>query len=151
MRIVVGCGVFLCSSLAWAELNHLPDFFVASEQQAIDHTSSPLNDLSQLEIQKKQRYVGEDQPLEEHSFLQNDFFQNDRFRIYNNTQYNVEQVTSKFSPTQMQQLTLSDLSISLGYGMEFRINHNQRWGYEYLSAFPYDRGQSIRFYWRYYF
>ncbi|MCH4248656.1 MAG: hypothetical protein LKF82_12655 [Acinetobacter populi] len=152
MRIIVGYGVFLFSGMVLAEMSRLPDFFVVSEQQVTAEESNGFpDDLSQLELQKKQRYVGEDQPLEEHSFLQNDFFQNDHFRIYNKTQYNFEHATSKFSPTQMEQLTLSDLSISLGYGMEFRVSHNQSWGYEYLSAFPYDRGQSIRLFWRYRF
>ncbi|MEG0915010.1 MAG: hypothetical protein RSG57_04585 [Christensenellaceae bacterium] len=34
-----------------------------------------------------------------------------------------------------------------GYGIEIKVNKRNKVGYEYLSNFPYDRGQLIRFFW----
>lgn len=42
---------------------------------------------------------------------------------------------------------LNDLSISLGYGIVYQINQDNRIGYEYLSSFPFDRGQMVRLFW----
>jgi hypothetical protein len=43
-------------------------------------------------------------------------------------------------------LSLDDFSISLGYGIVYQLNSANRIGYEYLSSFPFDRGQLIRFF-----
>lgn len=42
---------------------------------------------------------------------------------------------------------LNDLSISLGYGIVYQINQDNRIGYENLSSFPFDRGQMVRLFW----
>lgn len=144
-----GFAIYFISVTAWSD--GIPQFF---EQQSIDmqfgesdtYIFSSPDDVDFLE--KKKRYVGEDQPVEEHSILDNDFYQDEGFRFYNNTQYSFDEVKSKYMQAQANQVTLADLSISLGYGMEFSLSRSQSIGYEYISSFPHDRGQSIRIFWK---
>ena len=83
----------------------------------------------------------------DYSILHNLFFQDDRWRVYNYTAYQTNQFNQKMLTGDTSNLSLDDFSISLGYGMVYQLNKNNRIGYEYLSSFPFDRGQLIRFFW----
>ncbi|WP_109441685.1 hypothetical protein [Acinetobacter haemolyticus] len=83
----------------------------------------------------------------DYSILHNMFFQDERWRIYNYTAYQTNQFNHKMLTGDTQNLSLDDFSISLGYGIVYQFNPSNRIGYEYLSSFPFDRGQLIRFFW----
>ena len=83
----------------------------------------------------------------DYSILHNLFFQDDRWRVYNYTAYQTNQFNQKILTGDTSNLSLGDFSISLGYGMVYKLNKNNRIGYEYLSSFPFDRGQLVRFFW----
>jgi hypothetical protein len=83
----------------------------------------------------------------DYSILHNLFFQDDRWRVYNYTAYQTNQFNQKILTGDTSNLSLGDFSISLGYGMVYQLNKNNRIGYEYLSSFPFDRGQLIRLFW----
>ena len=80
----------------------------------------------------------------DYSILHTLFFQDDRWRVYNYTAYQNNQFYQKMLTGDTSNLSLDDFSISLGYGMVYQLNKNNRIGYEYLSSFPFDRGQLIR-------
>ena len=79
--------------------------------------------------------------------LHNLFFQDDRWQVYNYTAYQTNQFSHKMLTGDTSNLSLDDFSISLGYGIVYQLNQNNRLGYEYLSSFPFDRGQLIRLFW----
>lgn len=83
----------------------------------------------------------------DYSVLQNLLFRNERWRIYNHTAYQTNQFNHKMLTGDTSSLTLDDFSISVGYGIAYQLNFRNRIGYEYLSSFPFDRGQMIRFFW----
>ncbi|ENW94513.1 hypothetical protein F903_02726 [Acinetobacter sp. NIPH 298] len=83
----------------------------------------------------------------DYSVLHNQFFQDERWRVYNYTAYQTNQFNQKMLTGDTTNLSLDDFSISLGYGIVYQLNQSNRIGYEYLSSFPYDRGQLIRFFW----
>ena len=83
----------------------------------------------------------------DYSILHNLFFQDDRWRVYNYTAYQTNQFNQKMLTGDTSNLSLGDFSISLGYGMVYQLNKNNRIGYEYLSSFPFDRGRLIRLFW----
>lgn len=83
----------------------------------------------------------------DYSIVHNLFFQDDRWRVYNYTAYQTNQFNQKMLTGDTGNLSLDDFSISLGYGMVYQLNKNNRIGYEYLSSFPFDRGQLIRLFW----
>ena len=83
----------------------------------------------------------------DYSILHNLFFQDDLWRVYNYTAYQTNQFNQKMLTGDTSNLSLDDFSISLGYGMVYQLNKNNRIGYEYLSSFPFDRGQLIRLFW----
>lgn len=83
----------------------------------------------------------------DYSVLHNQFFQDERWRVYNYTAYQTNQFNKKMLTGDTTNLSLDDFSISLGYGIVYQLNQSNRIGYEYLSSFPYDRGQLIRFFW----
>lgn len=83
----------------------------------------------------------------DYSILSNKFYENERIRIFNYTAYNAQQLRNSLLNPTVENSTANEFYISFGYGMEFKINNLNIIGYEYLSSFPYDRGQIIRFYW----
>ncbi|MCH7336870.1 hypothetical protein [Acinetobacter sp. NIPH 2699] len=83
----------------------------------------------------------------DYSILHNLFFQDERWRVYNYTAYETNRFNEKMLTGDTTNFALDDFSISLGYGIAYQLNPRHRIGYEYLSSFPYDRGQWIRFFW----
>ena len=65
--------------------------------------------------------------------------------IYNYTAYDTGQLHSKSITGLTNHINIQDLSISVGYGVNYSVNPRLKIGYEYISSFPYDRGQLIRF------
>ncbi|WP_227543994.1 hypothetical protein [Acinetobacter bereziniae] len=130
------------------------------EQEALFHIENPENSLSYLdeikdqnedflqqsEIQKKLAEEHEQQ-LADYSILSNQFYENDRIRIFNYTAYNVQQLKTSLINPNSNSASVNELYLSFGYGIEFKINALNRVGYEYISSFPYDRGQLIRLFW----
>ena len=121
-------GLLLCCS-CWASAQDY-DFFVER-----DDDTEYLFDAAYPKITT-------DYPV-----LHNLFFQDDRWQVYNYTAYQTNQFSHKMLTGDTSNLSLDDFSISLGYGIVYQLNQNNRLGYEYLSSFPFDRGQLIRLFW----
>lgn len=135
-------------NLAQEILEPEPIFQIEPENQNIPEVEGQQTQVfeTQEDIQKKIA-VEHEQQATDYSILNNNFYQNDRFRIFNYTAYNVEQLKSSLVNPTVAGSGSNEFYISFGYGMEFKINDDNRIGYEYLSSFPYDRGQIIRFFW----
>lgn len=144
--------MLLLSNVDTAIAESLTQFFepIATEQSMgfDDVSDNDFNDNQPYLIDQTSRNYGEDQPIVEESRLDNSFYDDDGMRVYNHTLYSMDEVKSKYANAQADQVTMSDLSISLGYGMEFDVKEDQTVGYEYTSSFPHDRGQSIRLFWK---
>lgn len=87
-----------------------------------------------------------DEEEKDYTVLNNDFYENEYIRVFNYTAYNSDNFSNKLGTGEFN-ADLDALSISFGYGIEIKINKRNKLGYEYLSNFPYDRGQLIRLYW----
>ena len=83
----------------------------------------------------------------DYSVVNNDFYENEYIRVFNYTAYNSDNFTNRLGTGEFSSSDLNALRISLGYGIEIKLNKRNKIGYEYLSNFPYDRGQLIRFFW----
>lgn len=83
----------------------------------------------------------------DYSVANNDFYENEYVRVFNYTAYNSDNFTNKLGTGEFNSADLDALKISIGYGIEIKLNKRNKLGYEYLSNFPYDRGQLIRFFW----
>ncbi|MFC3902667.1 hypothetical protein SAMN05421749_103427 [Acinetobacter marinus] len=145
----------LLSCLATAYAESVPQFFAplttsshSNSKNSIKMDTASDQFENSMYLEKNQRYAGEDQPIIEESRLDNSFYQDDGIRIYNNTWYSMDDLSEAYKNAQTSQVTMSDLSISLGYGMEFDVKQNQSVGYEYTSSFPHDRGQAVRVFWK---
>jgi long-subunit fatty acid transport protein len=123
------------SSCVFAENADIKD--VEMDSEMIDIHEEEQKQLAQQTEEENQDYA----------LLNNQFFENDLVRIYNYTAYQTDAVKGKLLDGGMDQIGLQDFYVSFGYGMEFKINRSNRVGYEYISAFPYDRGQVIRLFW----
>ncbi len=85
------------------------------------------------------------------SLLQHNILSNAHFRLYNNSAYQLNAVQQKWQHGQAMHVDWEDFALSLGYGMQFFLDPRASVGYEYLSNFPYDRGQMIRIFYDYQF
>ncbi|WP_244948549.1 hypothetical protein [Acinetobacter tandoii] len=83
----------------------------------------------------------------DYSVANNDFYENEYIRVFNYTAYNSDNFTNKLGTGEFNSADLDALRISFGYGIEIKLNKRNKLGYEYLSNFPYDRGQLIRIFW----
>lgn len=90
--------------------------------------------------------VQHDEEENNYTLLNNDFYENEYIRIFNYTAYNTDSFNNKLGLGELA-ADLDALGISFGYGMEIKLNKRNKLGYEYLSSFPYDRGQLIRIFW----
>lgn len=105
------------------------------------------NDFFEQATEQKKLAEEHDQEVMDYSILSNEFYKNDRLRIFNYTAYNMQQLKNTLLNPTNSNTSGTELSISFGYGMEFKINALNKLGYEYISSFPYDRGQLLRLYW----
>lgn len=139
MRVLM---VFAVLSLAVSEV-------VAQEQEGMIRMDTGLENL--YEQEQRAWALKVELAQQDYGLIENLFFENDIVKIYNYTAYDVGAAQHKFLSGQTELIGLQDFSISLGYGMEFRVHDDHSIGYEYLSNFPYDRGQMIRVFWNYLF
>lgn len=92
--------------------------------------------------------IAYDTQEKDYSVLNSPVYRNDRIRIFSYTAYDMNEMNTRLKSGNLDLESLSgSLYISFGYGLEFRLNNFNKIGYEYLSTFPYDRGQLIRFFW----
>lgn len=99
------------------------------------------------EKEQKEKIEKIDEEFRDYSFLKNNFYEDENLRIYNNTAYQFEGAQNKFMAGQKNNVGVDDFAVSFGYGMEFKLDQAHKVGYEYVSSFPYDRGQMVRFFW----
>lgn len=131
-----------------SEFKQEPLFQIQTDENSL----SNLNDQqgsSFFEQATEQKKLAEehDQEVMDYSILSNGFYENDRIRIFNYTAYNMQQLKNTLLNPTNSNTSGTELTISFGYGMEFKINTLNKVGYEYISSFPYDRGQLLRLYW----
>ncbi|WP_288365594.1 hypothetical protein [uncultured Acinetobacter sp.] len=114
-----------------------------------DNTVNLDVNLENKDLNQEQKHLAEQHDQEENNYkvLKNLFYANERISIYNYTVYNMDDLKSKMIEEAPDAVGLHDLSISFGYGMSYRLKDGTKLGYEYVSNFPYDRGQLIRFFW----
>jgi len=123
----------------WVMLGLHAGAAAAQEPEGIVAMDAGLQDLYEQEQRMLASKTAQD--AQDYGLIENLFFENEIVKIYNYT----------FLSGQSEQIGLQDFAVSFGYGMEFRVNPRHSIGYEYLSNFPYDRGQIIRLFWNYVF
>lgn len=141
-------SILLFSASVYAD--HAPNTYNFFEN--LEENSSPIDHQEKIYFEEddtnKHAYMGEDQPEASVSIISNDFYQNDRLRFYNQTRYDISDLKNKYLQDGLAQLSLSDISFSLGYGMEYKFTTTHSIGYEYISSFPSNNTQSIRVFWK---
>lgn len=122
------------------------DFFAEPYQ---DDTINLDINLENTDLNQEQKRLAEQHDQEENNYkvLKNLFYSNERISVYNYTAYNMSDLKNKVIDGSTDHLGVSDLSISFGYGLSYQLRQDTRLGYEYISSFPYNRGQLIRFFW----
>lgn len=99
-----------------------------------------ISDFQRLDIQY-------DQQKNDYSVLNHGLYEGKRFRLFNYSAYDRDQLKAAMQSEQQGSEAFNRLAISFGYGLEFLLNRRNKVGYEYLSSFPYNRGELIRFFW----
>ncbi|MBI1448558.1 hypothetical protein [Acinetobacter sp. AC1-2] len=121
------------------------DFFQPeSDSTLLD--SDQLLDQSDLNLEQRRLAIEHDDEVNNYNVLKNEFYSNERWVIYNYTAYDTGQLQNKNINGLTNHLNIQDLYISVGYGVNYSVNPRLKIGYEYISSFPYDRGQLIRFF-----
>ncbi|WP_151799120.1 hypothetical protein [Acinetobacter calcoaceticus] len=121
------------------------DFFQPeSDSTLVD--SDQLLDQSDLNLEQRRLAIEHDDEVNNYNVLKNEFYSNERWVVYNYTAYDTGQIQNKNINGLTNHLNIQDLSISVGYGVNYSVNPRLKIGYEYISSFPYDRGQLIRFF-----
>lgn len=126
------------------------DFFkhLKQNKEQITDTETAI-EIANADLNQEQKKLAEEheQELKNYSVLSNQFYEDGRFKVFNYTAFTTDDFKNRVSAGQSIQQEVQGLNISVGYGMEFKINKTNTLGYEYLSSFPYDRGQMVRLYW----
>lgn len=121
------------------------DFFQPeSDSSLLD--SDQLLDQSDLNLEQRRLAIEHDDEVNNYNVLKNEFYSNERWVIYNYTAYDTGQLQNKNINGLTNHINIQDLYISVGYGVNYSVNPRLKIGYEYISSFPYDRGQLIRFF-----
>lgn len=121
------------------------DFFQPESDSTLLDTDQLL-DQSDLNLEQRRLAIEHDDEVNNYNVLKNEFYSNERWVIYNYTAYDTGQLQNKNSNGLTNHINIQDLSISVGYGVNYSVNPRLKIGYEYISSFPYDRGQLIRFF-----
>ncbi|MGK8801664.1 hypothetical protein [Acinetobacter seifertii] len=121
------------------------DFFQPESDSTLLDTEQLL-DQSDLNLEQRRLAIEHDNEVNNYNVLKNEFYSNERWVIYNYTAYDTGQLQNKNSNGLTNHFNIQDLSISVGYGVNYSVNPRLKIGYEYISSFPYDRGQLIRFF-----
>ena len=117
----------------------------AEEKIKVEETKETIFEVQEKE--KKENLEKYDEVQRDYSFINNNFYEDDVVRVYNNTAYSFDGAQNKFMSGQTYDVGVDDFAVSFGYGMEFKLDPINKVGYEYVSSFPYDRGQMVRFFW----
>lgn len=117
------------------------NFFEQPEELAPADDVIDLN-KAQTEIAKKN-----EKEYSRFSVLNHQIFNNDKIRVFNFTAFDDHDLKNKLNIGHFSFSELNSIQITFGYGIEYLYDKGKAVGYEYLSAFPYDRGQLIRIYW----
>lgn len=118
------------------------NFFENKPELVVSHKAE--QDLNQEQKELAEKYEKQKQ---RYSLLQHKIFENDRIRIFNNTAFGAENLKNDIRAGHYDFNNLDQLEITMGYGIEFILDQENIVGYEYLSSFPYDRGQILRIFW----
>lgn len=121
------------------------DFFQPESDSTLLDTEQLL-DQSDLNLEQRRLAIEHDDEVNNYNVLKNEFYSNERWVIYNYTAYDTGQLQNKNNNRLTNHINIQDLSISVGYGVNYSVNPRLKIGYEYISSFPYDRGQLIRFF-----
>lgn len=149
MGISYGIRAVMKALAVWVILGLHAGAAAAQEPEGIVAMDAGLQDLYEQEQRMLASKTAQD--AQDYGLIENLFFENEIVKIYNYTAYEADGAKNKFLSGQSEQIGLQDFAVSFGYGMEFRVNPRHSIGYEYLSNFPYDRGQIIRLFWNYVF
>lgn len=117
----------------------------AEEKINVEETKETIFEIQEKE--KKENLEKYDEAQRDYSFINNSFYEDEIMRVYNNTAYSFDGAQNKFMAGQTNEVGVDDFAVSFGYGMEFKLDPVNKVGYEYVSSFPYDRGQMVRFFW----
>ncbi len=117
----------------------------AEENIKVEETKETIFEAQEKET--KENLEKYDEKQRDYSFINNNFYEDDVVRVYNNTAYSFDGAQNKFMSGQTYDVGVDDFAVSFGYGMEFKLDLVNKVGYEYVSSFPYDRGQMVRFFW----
>lgn len=126
------------------------DFFKHLNKDETEQVDTELAaELTNTDLNQEQKKLAEEheKELKNYSVLSNQLYVDERLKIFNYTAFTSDDFKNRISAGQSIHQEVQGLNISMGYGMEFKINKNNILGYEYLSSFPYDRGQMLRIYW----
>ena len=126
----------------------LPLFDIQTQENSLSNfNDTQKSSFFDQATEQKKLAEAHDMEMNDYSILNNGFYENDRVRIFNYTAYNVQQLKNTLLNPTNSNTSGNELVLSFGYGMELKINHLNKIGYEYISNFPYDRGQLLRLYW----
>ena len=106
-------------------------------------------DYDELDLNKTQTAIARQTEKENSRFsiLSNQLFKSDKIRIFNFTAFDQNELKDRLGLGNLDLSDLSNIQITFGYGIEYQYQPGKAIGYEYLSAFPYDRGQLVRIFW----
>jgi len=137
--------VFTVITMLYSGYVQAYDFFQPESDDSALLNTDQLLDESDLNLEQRRLAIEHDDEINNYNVLKNEFYSNERWVIYNYTAYDTGQLHSKNIAGLTNHINIQDLSISVGYGVNYSINPRLKIGYEYISSFPYDRGQLIRF------
>ncbi|AMX18606.1 hypothetical protein ACNPMZ_05555 [Acinetobacter pittii] len=137
--------VFIALIIFYSGYVQAYDFFQPESDSTLLDTDQLL-DQSDLNLEQRRLAIEHDDEVNNYNVLKNEFYSNERWVIYNYTAYDTGQLQNKNSNGFTNHINIQDLSISVGYGVNYSVNPRLKIGYEYISSFPYDRGQLIRFF-----
>ncbi|MBN6513156.1 hypothetical protein [Acinetobacter pittii] len=137
--------VFIALIIFYSGYVQAYDFFQPESDSTLLDTDQLL-DQSDLNLEQRRLAIEHDDEVNNYNVLKNEFYSNERWVIYNYTAYDTGQLQNKNSNGFTNHINIQDLSISVGYGVNYSVSPRLKIGYEYISSFPYDRGQLIRFF-----
>ncbi|MCM1963956.1 hypothetical protein NCY63_15130 [Acinetobacter pittii] len=97
------------------------DFFQPESDSTLLDTDQLL-DQSDLNLEQRRLAIEHDDEVNNYNVLKNEFYSNERWVIYNYTAYDTGQLQNKNSNGFTNHINIQDLSISVGYGVNYSVN-----------------------------
>ncbi|NUE93849.1 hypothetical protein, partial [Acinetobacter seifertii] len=94
------------------------DFFQPESDSTLLDTEQLL-DQSDLNLEQRRLAIEHDDEVNNYNVLKNEFYSNERWVIYNYTAYDTGQLQNKNSNGLTNHINIQDLSISVGYGVNY--------------------------------